>query len=278
MPEQTAVASVARQHANANTNANAQHVHAPCAVVAFGAATSILAVASVYFLVLALRHRFDVKTRKEEEEDVHGKTEKRHDARYGITFLVCFVAFVSYFVMWFGQGHTRVGDGSGGEPSYLTAWTRYADWLITTPLLLLDLLWGVMGSSSARGYDVATVMALNVLMIATGWLAAFVMPRRHAWPRYVLWGLSTLCMLGVFAYLAFVFGEGGRGGMFENEEEKKRYARSLPWIYALWSAYPVVWLLSRDGLGRIGACAEVASYAVLDVLAKAGFGLFLLHA
>ena len=176
------------------------------------------------------------------------------------------------------------GRSDGGAPTtHLTAWARYADWLTTTPLLLLDLLWGVMSSSSARGcvcynVDIATVMALNVLMIATGWLAAFVMPRRHAWPRYVLWGLSTLCMLGVFAYLAFVFGEGGRSGMFENEEEKKRYARSLPWIYALWSAYPVVWLLSRDGLGLIGTCAEVFSYAVLDVLAKAGFGLFLLHA
>jgi bacteriorhodopsin len=47
-------------------------------------------------------------------------------------------------------------------------------------------------------------------------------------------------------------------------------------LSVLWFAYPVVWYLAGTGVGTITAQTEAAMYAVLDVTAKAGFGLILL--
>jgi bacteriorhodopsin len=181
--------------------------------------------------------------------------------------------------MWFGHGHAstrREQSGGSGGVSFLTAWARYADWLITTPLLLVDLLW-VAGRH--KPYDLVSIIVLDVVMIVLGWIAAFVM---YSWPRYVLWALSTLTMLAIFAYLVyfrnrehFLTEEGEQN--HDGEKEYKRYKASVPWIFVVWTLYPLVWIASKDGLAWIDTCQEVTSYAVLDVLAKAGFGAFLLY-
>ena len=40
----------------------------------------------------------------------------------------------------------------------------------------------------------------------------------------------------------------------------------------LWTAYPVVWLLSPEGLGTIGSPVEAMLFAIPDLAAKVGFG------
>jgi bacteriorhodopsin len=39
-----------------------------------------------------------------------------------------------------------------------------------------------------------------------------------------------------------------------------------------WTAYPVVWLLSPEGLGTIGSPVEAMLFAILDLAAKVGVG------
>jgi len=224
-----------------------------CENIVLGSATGLLFAASVAFLVLALRDRLrDNRARKGDDDNGIAP-----DPRHGITFLVCFLAFLAYFVMWV----------SGGNGSPLSSGARYADWLVTTPLLLLDLLWVV---GRGRPYDVAGAVVLDVLMILLG--IAAVLTVMSGWARYAMWGLSSLAMLGVFAYLVSFRGAGGAGP----DAEKARFEACLPWILVLWSVYPAVWLAGKEGTGVMGACAEAGSYAVLDVLAKAGFGAFLL--
>ena len=168
--------------------------HTICTGAAFASATTVLFASSLLFFVVALRNRL-AATSPQEEDDDH-ITKSTTDPRFGLTFLICFVAFVSYYVMWFGHGHAQVQrQNGGGGVSYMTAWARYADWFITTPLLLLDLLW-ILGRS--RPYDFASVLVLDVLMISLGLVAAFLV---RSWPRYFMWALSTLAMLGVFASL-----------------------------------------------------------------------------
>ena len=40
----------------------------------------------------------------------------------------------------------------------------------------------------------------------------------------------------------------------------------------LWTAYPVVWLLSPEGLGLVAGPVEAGLFAILDIAAKVGFG------
>lgn len=44
-----------------------------------------------------------------------------------------------------------------------------------------------------------------------------------------------------------------------------------------WFAYPIIWILA-EGTGVISANAEAICYTVLDVISKAVFGYFVVHA
>lgn len=55
------------------------------------------------------------------------------------------------------------------------------------------------------------------------------------------------------------------------------YRRTATITLALWSAYPLVWLLGAEGTGMLGATTELGLYMVLDVCAKVGYGFSLLN-
>jgi bacteriorhodopsin len=47
-------------------------------------------------------------------------------------------------------------------------------------------------------------------------------------------------------------------------------------LSVLWTLYPIVWLLGTEGGGVVGSSVEVFFFAVLDILAKVGFGFYLI--
>lgn len=61
------------------------------------------------------------------------------------------------------------GDGRGGRAGGRPS--RYVDWLLTTPLLLLDLALLALAVPRRRVGLIATLMGVDVFMIQTGWLA-----------------------------------------------------------------------------------------------------------
>jgi bacteriorhodopsin len=65
-------------------------------------------------------------------------TDPRHRKYYVITTFVPAVAAASYFAMVTGFGVTTV-DVAASMGETRIYWARYVDWLITTPLLLIDL-------------------------------------------------------------------------------------------------------------------------------------------
>jgi bacteriorhodopsin len=46
-------------------------------------------------------------------------------------------------------------------------------------------------------------------------------------------------------------------------------------LTALWFVYPVLWVIGTEGTGAISLKSEVAVFAVIDLMAKVGFGLML---
>jgi len=43
----------------------------------------------------------------------------------------------------------------------------------------------------------------------------------------------------------------------------------------LWFIYPIVWILGTEGEAVINLTAEITIFAIVDLLAKVGFGLLL---
>jgi bacteriorhodopsin len=184
---------------------------------------------------------------------------------YIITILIAGIAAASYLSMFFQFGLTEVELVNGRIIDVY--WARYADWLFTTPLLLLDI--GLLAGASNR--DLGALIMVDAFMIVTG-LAATLMKVPVA--RYAFWTISTIAMLFVLYYLVAVLGEAVSSA---DEDTKSTFTTLRNVILVSWAIYPVAWLVGTEGLNLIGLFPETLIFMVLDLFAKIGFGFILLR-
>jgi bacteriorhodopsin len=183
---------------------------------------------------------------------------------YVITAVITGVAAFSYLMMSTGAGATLVGGDR------LFYFFRYIDWLITTPLLLVDLALLALANPRRNIGTIATLIVLDVVMILTGLLAG---SRESAAGRGFWFIVSTVAFV-VLVYLivtqlfaAARNASGNAQGLFS----------TLAYLtVVLWSLYPIVWLLGTEGFGAVGTGTEVFLFLILDFLAKIAFGILLL--
>ncbi|WP_255191234.1 bacteriorhodopsin [Natronobeatus ordinarius] len=184
---------------------------------------------------------------------------------YIITIFITTIAATMYFAMATGFGVTEVTVGDEALTIY---WARYADWIFTTPLLLLDL---ALLAGADRN-TIGTLIGLDVLMIGTGTIAAFAATpaTRIAW-----WGISTGFLLALLYVLVGTLSERAQT---QSPEVRSLFGRLRNLLIALWLLYPVVWILGTEGtFGILPLYWETAAFMALDLTAKVGFGLLLLR-
>lgn len=198
-----------------------------------------------------------------------GRSARGEDKHHAVaSMFVCIIAAMSYFAMANGQGVIDVD----GRSVYIA---RYADWLFTTPLLLLGLL--MVGlpqlrqgdDSRARTSLIAGVIGADVLMIVTGAMAAL---STDDVVRYTWYAISCGAFLAVIGLL---YGPVRQIARAQGGSTPALFQTLLGMLTVLWFIYPVLWLLGTEGTGAIGLTAEVAVFAVIDLTAKVGFGLLL---
>jgi len=192
-----------------------------------------------------------------------------------ITTLVTIIAALSYFAMATGGGKrmscTRVTDSHDEVPDTHHVvcreiyWARYVDWVLTTPLLLVDLalLAGIDGAHTFMA------VAANVVMVLSGLFAAYA--RAHT----AKWGWFAI---GTVAYLVVLWHIGLHGFRLvktKGAKAKRLFTSLAIYTFVLWTLYPIVWGVG-DGAKHLTVNTEIITYAVLDVLAKGVFGLWLL--
>jgi bacteriorhodopsin len=184
---------------------------------------------------------------------------------YIITIFVTAIAAAMYFAMATGFGVTEVAVGDEALTIY---WARYADWIFTTPLLLLDL---ALLAGADRN-TIATLIGLDVFMIGTGTIATFAATpgTRIAW-----WGISTGALLVLLYVLVGTLSEKART---QSPEVASLFGTLRNLLIVLWLLYPVVWILGTEGtFGILPLYWETAAFMVLDLSAKVGFGVLLLR-
>jgi len=128
-------------------------------------------------------------------------------------------------------------------------WGRYVDWLVTTPLLLLDL--GTLAGLGAS--DIFMAIAWDVVMILTGLAGGLTTNAKLKWP---LWLLGCVAMLFVFHQLV---GGVQSANQKRSEHLSNRYKQLMILTLFLWTAYPVVWAFG-EGTGYVNVDTEIGAF------------------
>lgn len=129
---------------------------------------------------------------------------------------------------------------------------RYADWLVTTPLMLSAILF----ANHSPLFLVLGVVILDLLMIGMGYLGVREPDVKKKWAPYTIGCLLLIPIL----YVLF---------------HQKNYRAAIYITMLIWILYPVVWAVEEAQLltEKVITC----TYSVLDVIAKVGL-VYLLQA
>lgn len=189
-----------------------------------------------------------------------------------ISGLVTFIALYHYLRIFNSWNETyTVVNGTITETGvkFNDAY-RYVDWLLTVPLLLIELILVMRLSkeeSTSKSIQLGSLAALMILLGYTGEVSA------DSTTRWIWWGLSmvpfTIIMIQLF---------GGLKKAIDSQPESVRgmvgSARLL--TVASWCFYPVVFILPMIGFtGGAATSAVQVGYTISDVVAKAVFGIFI---
>jgi len=190
---------------------------------------------------------------------------------------VTFIASLAYLAMATHHGfYVRCFDGR--EFYY----ARYLDWIITTPMMLHALAYIANMEDNMWHY----LFFNDILMIAAGLIGSTV----GNGDRWVFFGFSMLNFIPIIYYLCerknrAIDNRRFRGDGSVVDDIMSTEGAFLPSVYFIlgynnimrltvlaWSLYPIVWILA-EGTGTMSANGEAVVYTVLDIIAKAGFGI-----
>ena len=178
------------------------------------------------------------------------------------TFFITFWAAAMYLTMILGD--TILIDFNGQREIFVG---RYVDWLVTTPLLLLEL--GVV--AGLRSQVILTAVGIDLLMILTGIVAAI----QGAPNNYIYYIIGTGFFLVI---LGLLFTEFSNSARRRNDKINKLFQTLRNVLILLWICYPIVTIIGPEGFRLIDIGIETALYTVLDLFAKVGFGLIIISA
>ena len=186
---------------------------------------------------------------------------KRYRSSVAASAVVVGVAGYHYFRIWSGWSNGELNEGY-----------RYADWLITVPLLIVELLI-VLGTSAERRKSLMlTLVPATVLMVGLGY------PGEVSTDDGTKWLFWVLAMIP-FAYILWAL-------VKELKEVKSRenaviaglITNATRILLVTWLVYPITYLFPvffeypHDG----AETARQLGYTIADITAKAGYGLAIL--
>lgn len=189
-----------------------------------------------------------------------------------VSGLVTFIALYHYWRIYASWDSSyEIVDGvlvASGE-AFNDAY-RYVDWLLTVPLLLVELILVMSLSASDTFKKSLRLGGLAVLMILLGYPGEI---SDVAGTRWLWWSLSMIPFLWI-VYELFIGLRGAQDAQPAAAQKLVGYARYL--VVVSWAFYPVVFLFPM--LGIDGSTAETfvqIGYSIADIVAKAVFGILI---
>jgi len=203
---------------------------------------------------------------------------KQYRTALAITGLVVAIATYHYVRIFNSWNAAFDVTNGGGDGDYTVTRTgapfndayRYVDWLLTVPLLLIELIL-VMGLPAEETASLAWKLGLSSgLMVALGYPGEI---QDDNSARWIWWALAMVPFCYVVQTLMV--------GLSDATEQQPACARGLivkaRYLTAVsWCTYPAVYIIKMVGLsGAFASCAEQIGYSISDVTAKAVFGVMI---
>jgi len=203
--------------------------------------------------------------------------QEKYQSAVLISGLVTFIAAYHYyriFNSWVGAYHYTPGfqpelTGVPFNDAY-----RYMDWLLTVPLLLIEILLVMKLTDEEYKQKAWNLGTQSALMIVSGYYGELVVKGTllDLWPRWLCWIISMYFFKNIVEELLY-----GLAAATESEADveianKIRIAQKMTVIS--WCTYPVVYLFPMVGMGASSVVVSIqVGYCVSDIISKCGVGL-----
>jgi bacteriorhodopsin len=201
-----------------------------------------------------------------------------------VSGLVVTIACYHYFMIrasW--QGAYTLGEGGyTGTGAAFNDFYRYADWILTVPLLMVELV-AVLRLEAGKARSLLTRLVIAAaLMIALGYPGE-VISNPEGWTARVIWG--ALSSVPFFYILFILWTELTRSLDTQPVAARKLIEIARLVLLITWAVYPIAYAmggtmtaLEAKAGGAVDAGGIVwlqVGYAIADMTAKAGFGLLI---
>merc|ERR1711982_218578 len=194
-----------------------------------------------------------------------------------ISGLVTFIAAYHYFRIFnswvdaYSYENVKQGDGPTQTGVPFNDAYRYMDWLLTVPLLLVEILLVMKLDDKSYSSKAWTLGAGSALMIVSGYYGELVVTGDLT-PRWVCWALS-MCFFLYIIYELLV-GLSAATNSEANPEIKGKIQTAQVMTVISWCTYPVVYLFPMLGIKAATAVVSIQiGYCVSDIISKCGVGL-----
>jgi len=197
-----------------------------------------------------------------------------------ISGLVTFIAtyhYVRIFNSW-TEAYEFPHGSNGGDPQltgkpFNDAY-RYMDWLLTVPLLLLEIIFCMKLTPEQTSNEAWSLGFASALMIAVGYPGESIIEGDKLSFRFACFAFSFL----VFLFIVNKLLVGLKGAI--QAEENSDVAGMLNQVclatVVSWCTYPVVYLFPFMGIGGAKAVVGIQlGYCVSDVISKCGVGFLI---
>ena len=177
-----------------------------------------------------------------------------------VSAVVVGIAGYHYYRIWSDFGEMKMNEGY-----------RYADWLITVPLLIIELLIVLGVSAELRKKLMTSLIPATVLMIGLGY------PGEIAESSGTKWTFWVLAMIP-FAYILWtLYGQLQAASKRETPAVAKAIKNATVVLLATWMVYPIAYLFpvfDADS-GTLETLRQVG-YTFADITAKGLYGLMVI--
>ncbi len=201
-----------------------------------------------------------------------------------VSGLVVAIACYHYFMIrhsW--QDAYTLGEGGyTGTGAAFNDFYRYADWILTVPLLMVELV-AVLRLPAGRARSLLTKLVIAAAaMIALGYPGE-VIADPEGWTARVIWG--SLSSIPFFYILYVLWVELTNSLATQPKEARKLIEVARLVLLITWAVYPIAYALggtpaaleakAGGAVDATGIVALQVGYAIADMAAKAGFGMLI---
>lgn len=189
-----------------------------------------------------------------------------------ISGLVTFIALYHYVKIsssWSNAYQFTDGVLVAGTMPFNDAY-RYVDWILTVPLLLIELILVMRLSSKETVSKSVRLGGLAVLMIVLGYPGEVA---TEAGTRWLWWSLSMI----PFLWIVYELFTGLKSSLASQPAAARGLISAARYlVIGSWAFYPIVFIFPMLGLdGPTAATFVQIGYSVADIVAKAVFGVLI---